>query len=280
MKKLGTGGKSEVFELPDGRILKLLLREYQELAIDEARNIHILDRAGVPVPRLFDQVEIDGRIGLVFDSPRAGRTLYEDLRARPWRMLKDARLLAELHAGIHKHACPELPSLRDRLKDELETATCLPQTMRHFALELLNGLPEGDSVCHNDLHGGNVIFADGVPVVIDWVRTARGEPLADVALTLTQWSLFRDSRSRALVAIRRGAASVFGRTYLHHYRRLRPHTPERLRAWLIPVAAAYAARRAGDKRSRVEAFVQRQIDQMNSGATLHMPQPNWREASS
>jgi aminoglycoside phosphotransferase (APT) family kinase protein len=267
MRKLGAGLSSEVYEQRDGRILKLFLRECADLARDEARNLRALGRAGVPVPRLVDEVSIDERMGLVFDSPRAGRSLYDELRSKPWRTLAHARLLAQLHADVHEHSCAELPSLRDRLTQQISAGQCLPAAVQDSALEMLNRLPDSDAVCHNDLHGSNVIFADGGPVIIDWVRAERGQPLADVASTVIKYQL-RRSKPGGSAALRRGAATVFGRAYLHHYRRLRPHSADQLRAWLIPIAAAYAVNREGEERSRMIAFACRQIAQIGPQSSL------------
>ena len=53
-----------------------------------------------------------------------------------------------------------------------------------MALEALNGLPDGDRLCHGDFHPGNCIIGDDGMRVIDWPNAYAGDPDADVARTL------------------------------------------------------------------------------------------------
>ena len=249
-----------MFELSDGRILKLLFAEFADLADEEAGVLQLLAGSGVPAPGLAERIDVDGRSGIVLEGLSAGRTLFDEMRARPWRLAAAARELAALHARIHACTCPRLPALRARLEAEIAGGSCLPAALRHAALSVLHALPDGDAVCHNDLHSRNVIIAEGRPVVIDWARAARGDPLADVAVTFLQ---FQFGERRASLVIQAGlhlARMAFCRVYVEHYRRLRPFADRQLRDWLIPVTAAYAERRAGTKRTQFLAFLERQVD--------------------
>ena len=85
MKKIGQGTKSEVFALPDGRILKLLLPEHAALAWQEVDILRHLAIASVTAPRVRDVVEMQGRPGVVFDDLDLWRKflLYKDLSNEP-----------------------------------------------------------------------------------------------------------------------------------------------------------------------------------------------------
>jgi aminoglycoside phosphotransferase (APT) family kinase protein len=74
---------------------------------------------------------------------------------KPWRQLRYARELADLHDRLHAIAAPDwLPALDD-----------------------------GDRFLHLDLHPMNVMLTANGPVVIDWPNAARGDALSDVAVT-------------------------------------------------------------------------------------------------
>ena len=90
MRKVGEGDKSEVFVLPDGRILKLFFGHYAELAPVEAELSTMLVHAGVDAPRVDECIDVDGRPGIVFGNLREGITLSSDVRKRPWGIISAA----------------------------------------------------------------------------------------------------------------------------------------------------------------------------------------------
>jgi Ser/Thr protein kinase RdoA (MazF antagonist) len=64
LRRIGLGGEAEVFECPDGRVLKLLRASrprtglaFEIAALEAARS------AGVAVPQVYEEVVIDGRTG-------------------------------------------------------------------------------------------------------------------------------------------------------------------------------------------------------------------------
>ena len=98
MIKIGEGHKSEVFELPDGRILKLFFPHFAELAPQEAEIAKVLAAAGVRAPRVDETLDTEGRPGLA----------ALNAAGQPHRLGSPGRLLA-LHA-LSGWACnPRLP---------------------------------------------------------------------------------------------------------------------------------------------------------------------------
>lgn len=79
--------------------------------------------------------------------------MVADLSRRPWRTVRHARTLAELHRELHAIPVPDF----------------------------LSG--DGPALLHLDLHPLNVILGRSGPVVIDWANAARGRPELDIALS-------------------------------------------------------------------------------------------------
>ena len=259
MRKIGEGDKSEVFVLPDGRILKLFFDYHAALAPVEAEISASLARAGVAAPRVDEVTTIDGRPGLIFVNLSEGKTLGDAVRSHPWRLVSAARELADLHTLVHERKSKELPSQRQRLEQEIRDSDAISHDSRQLALELLATLPDGENVCHNDIHMLNVIQSSAGLTIIDWVLATRGNPLADVAGAVLQLRFGEQPNgfvARAMVELGRIA---FRRAYLQRYLALHSAHAEDVRRWELPVAAALSGRRAGRMRSQLVARVNRLV---------------------
>ncbi len=178
---VGRGYQCDVFALGEGKVLKVFKPGADRSWIErEFAVTRILRKAGLPVPAVFDIVEIDGRTGIVYERIH-GPLLSAAVLADPGKAKPLARGMAELHAKIHSVSIRELPSQRERLKKRIGTARQLAPQERDAALRLLDTLPDGGVVCHGDLNLNNVIVSPKGMVAIDWDNGCRGNPLADVA---------------------------------------------------------------------------------------------------
>jgi aminoglycoside phosphotransferase (APT) family kinase protein len=255
MRKIGEGDKSEVFVLPDGRILKLFFDHYAELAPIEADLSTILVRAGVDAPDVDERVVVDGRPGIVFGNLQEGITLSSDVRKRPWGIVSAARSLAGLHASVHECSSEELPSQRERLVSEIESSDAISAETRDLALRVLADLPDGTTVCHNDIHMLNVIVHSSGAALIDWVLATRGNPAADVAGAILQLRFGEQPQGLIAKLAQEAGRAAFWRLYLRRYLSLRPIENDEVLRWQLPVAAALAGRRAGRMRAQLQEHI-------------------------
>lgn len=255
MKKIGEGDKSEVFVLPDGRILKLFFGHYAELAPVEADLSTMLVRAGVDAPSVDERIDVDGRPGIVFGNLREGITLSSDVRKRPWGIISAARSLARLHATVHECSSEELPSQRERLVSEVESSNAISNEARDLALRVLADLPDGTTVCHNDIHMLNVIVNASGATLIDWVLATRGNPAADIAGAILQLRFGEQPQGLIASVAQEVGRATFWRLYLREYLSLRPVAEDELLRWQLPVAAALAGRRAGRMRAQLQGHI-------------------------
>jgi aminoglycoside phosphotransferase (APT) family kinase protein len=235
--RLGAGREAEVYAWGDVAVLKLYRPGFGGHRA-EAAALRSLD--GI-APRLLEVVDRDGRTGLVLER-LDGPDMLTLLQRQPWRVLGLASTLATAHRAVHRVAAPaELPDLRRVLAARIHDAG-LPPHLRSFAMRVLDGLPDGDRLCHGDYHPGNVLLATDRTAIIDWASAARGVPEADHARTLL---LLRRADplpgtpllSRALIAIGR---SLLARRYAHTYRRGSPPLRQ-MHSWLLVHAAARLA---------------------------------------
>jgi uncharacterized protein (TIGR02172 family) len=241
------GLTSEIFALGGDRVVKLFLpwmrREKVEWEFTVTKALH---SAGLPVPRVFEIVKVEQRLGIVLERLRGTSMLRHTMR-RPWRLIAGARELAELQAQMHAHRAPEeLPTQRMQIERWIAAAKDLEETDRQAARAALGKLRDGNTVCHGDFHPENVLITEKGPMIIDWSTGTRGDPIGDVARTVSllrhaeipaDWS----SYMRTMVMVSR---QFLLRFYLRRYFEVRPGPVEDLEAWEPIQRAAMSAWRA------------------------------------
>ncbi len=235
---VGEGRTAEVFVWNETQVLKLF-RGFMppEAALRELDNSQAAFRAGVPAPRPGGVVELNGRTGLVLQKVE-GPTMLRRVASRPWTIVSAARTLAGLHSDMHSRRAPALQSLKERLDRNVRAAPGLPEAARHASLMRLEGLPDGESICHGDFHPDNVLMSPQGPVIIDWSIATRGDPNADVARTslmLRLGSVPSGTPARTRINLLR---RLFHYLYLTRYLRLRGVSRGQVEVWQLPVAAA------------------------------------------
>jgi aminoglycoside phosphotransferase (APT) family kinase protein len=233
MERVGDGREAEIFAWGEGRVLRLLKDPLPGQAEREASAMRAAAAAGAPVPAVDEVVEVDGRAGIVMERID-GLDGLAVLGRQPWRLPAMGRLLGDVHAQLHETTAPgELPGVRDWLGQRIAASELIPRHLGDFALELLEELPDGDALCHADLHPGNVLLGHEGPVVIDWTGVMRGDPMADVAWTRLLLRVARPQPT-APALVRAGArlgGKVLASRYLRAYGRRRPLDLDAAERW-------------------------------------------------
>ena len=256
---IGRGRTADVYAWGEGQVLKLLHAGVPErearYEADATRRVRAL---GLAAPETGDCLQVEGRWGIVFERVN-GPVMMRATAKAPWRLATYARILAELQVTNHRRHCPELPSLREKLERKIRSAPFLEAGVKATLSDMLSELPDGDAVCHGDMHPDNVILSDHGPVLIDWLDARHGHPLADLARTMM---LFRfGTMLNAGLALRLGSLCVRGlqrRIHLAHYRRALPAPPADLERWLVVVCAARLNEGIpGAEKQHLVAFIER-----------------------
>jgi aminoglycoside phosphotransferase (APT) family kinase protein len=235
---IATGRTAEVYAWQDGTVLKLYYewcpRRWRDEEVRVARLVHA---AGLAAPAPGDTVEIGERVGLVYERVD-GPSMLDEMKQKAFVTLwRSARQMAELHVAINDCTVPGLRSAKESLAGAVRSAAWLPDDLREPVLQRLEELPDGDCLCHGDLHPGNIVMTGRGPIVIDWMTAARGHPMADVARTIVL--LRMGPLPNWLERVAFGAIVwQFRAAYLKRYFELRPADRGMLAAWQPIIAAA------------------------------------------
>ncbi|MBV8692325.1 MAG: aminoglycoside phosphotransferase family protein [Actinobacteria bacterium] len=258
---LAQGREAEIFLRPDGKVVKVMrFADWGHRVEREQAALQVLHADGLAAPESFGTTIVDGRPGLVMERIE-GADFLQLLGRRPYALNRVARTLATQHVAMHRCAAPAaLPELRAVLRERIEVGAegLLPEHAA-FALAVLDTLPDGDRLCHGDMHPGNILGSWDAPVVIDWGESTRGNPIGDVARTHLLMRIGKPPPgSSAFINV---AAPIGGRIlaarYLVAYRKLRPVDDALLRRWQVVRAAARFAEGIEEEVPALRAFLAR-----------------------
>ncbi len=260
LQKIAEGREAEIFAWEDGSVLRLLRNPNAHQQVQaEAAAMRAAASAGVRVPAVREVTTVDGRPGLVMERID-GIDELAVVGKRPWLVFAVGASTGRIQAGLHDvKAPPEIRPLNDRLRDRIERLSGLPGDLKAFALSTLDGLPQGDRLCHGDLHPGNIMRSAGGPVLIDWTAVTAGDPTADYVRTHLMIRIGDIPPGQPLV-IRYGAIVARGlmlSSFARAYRRARPLDEDLAKRWEIPVAAARIADGIEPERPKLVALLEK-----------------------
>ncbi len=235
---IAEGRTAEIYAWQDGTILKLYRDWCPAHWVEyESRVAHAVVDAGIPTPAAGEIIEVNGRRGIVYERVN-GISMVQDMNARPWTIFRHARLLADLHLKINQLSIPGLSSSKDGLRNAIQQAPHLGDSLREKVLAYLAALPADEKVCHGDFHPGNIMLTDKGAVIIDWMTVTAGSPWADFARTSLLLTIGPKGAGKMLSPVLRLAISLFYRTYERHYTKQMPDANDERRKWAPVIAAA------------------------------------------
>lgn len=237
-KPIARGRTAEIFTWQEGWIVKLFYPWVDAETIEyEAQIAALVQCCDLPVPAVGEIVRLNGRIGLLYQRIEGLPMWPDGLRSAPWRIIRYARRMAELHVQIHHRSfASSFPLQRQRLMNKIHQAEGLPESLRAKVLAALQYLPDGDRLCHGDFHPANILVSGRGELIIDWIDATLGNPLADVARTGVL--LLGAAACQIHGAFQKVLVRMFHSTYLRNYFSLRPGGEEEYARWLPVVAAA------------------------------------------
>lgn len=235
-ERIAEGRVAEVYAWGDRHIVKLWKPGFppQDAAYEYAivRNVMA---AGIPTPAALEQTQVNGRAGIVYqrvDGQTMDRVALQDLS----HLTEMAQQMATLHLAIHSRNARALPSQLGKLRARIARIGLLDASAKASLIARLDDLPDGEAVCHGDLHPQNIIMTNEGPVAIDWIDASQGHASVDVARSMLLMQML-DHYGDVPADVKQAVAE-FRDGYLNHYLALSGLPLESISKWLPVLAAA------------------------------------------
>ena len=150
--------------------------------LNEALNQARVEETGLPIPMLHEVTKVDDQWAIVIDYIH-GKTLAELMEENPERYDEYMEMFVDLQLEIHRHTCPMLGKLKDKMNRKI-SQSALDATTRYELHTRLEGMPKHNKLCHGDFEPRNVVIReDGTAYIIDWAHATQGNASADAART-------------------------------------------------------------------------------------------------
>ncbi len=236
---IAEGNTAEVYEWGEKEVLKLFRKEFPKEGIEKEYQVsQMIEKLGLPIPKTGQLIEHSGRYGIIYERIN-GVSLLDKIMKNPLLVVKYSKQLANIHYKMHQTKVHGLFKYKDALEWNIRR-TELTDIQKSAVLQLLEQLPEGETLCHADFHPGNIIVNNNRICILDWMTAVKGQPAADVARTLF---LLKDSAlPQGITGFAKIMLRLFrsrmAKVYLKQYTRLSGINREDIVKWRIPIEAA------------------------------------------
>ena len=264
-KKIGEGHHAELFRYKSEKILKLFKRpEDGDVLKKEITALSFLNHFNLPVPRIYDVVETNGRQGYTMECIE-GDSIYNYILKKPWMFLIMAKKFGEAQARIHDVTMQQLFScegikeffkrgeykretysfflstVKKDLNRRIKKFEYLPVYLKDYVLDILKELPNGDCLCHSDYTIVNVLVKKKDLVIIDWALVRRGDPIADVLHTILQLKYATVPPELPFIVrnLIKMSRNIFIFVYLKAYKKNKKINHELFKKWKVVCTAEY-----------------------------------------
>jgi uncharacterized protein (TIGR02172 family) len=267
MKKgalIGQGMTAEVYEWGRDKVLKLYFDRFSDEWVNyEAKIGKTVNEAGVPSPAVFEIIDIDGRKGVILQRI-SGKSVLKHIETEPWNTYYFAQRIASLHFKIHKCTTDGLLSQKERFEYTVKRSSEILGARGKRILDYVDKLPDGESICHGDLHFNNIIISEDKYIPIDWNGAYKGNPLSDVARTclIMTSPMIPPGTPFMMDKLYQCTKWLIYMTYLNEYMKRAKGRFEDLDAWMLPVAAAKLKDKVPGEEKWLLDFIDKRLEQL------------------
>ena len=187
MEFIAKGGQADIYK-NNGMAVKLFRKDISKYDVEYEMNLQKMAcQMGLPVPKIYDMVEIDGKYGIVMDYIEGipvGKIMLENKKDALKYLIKSI----EIQIDLNKIIAANFPPMVEKLEQKINKAYILNEDLIQNILEDLEKITFQRLLCHGDFHVLNLLeTTDGIKI-IDWVDSSAGNPEFDVCRTYILYS--------------------------------------------------------------------------------------------
>ncbi|MCR5747853.1 MAG: phosphotransferase [Lachnospiraceae bacterium] len=182
-KKIGAGRSSIAYRIDADTIVKAYKPDVPmsmiQSEMDCSKKTFL---AGIPTAISFDLVTVDhSTYGVVFELI-AAVTVGEMITGHMEMFDEITKKYVSVYKHIHATRLEGFPSVKDKWKGWAEgMRTYYSPEDVEFMMEMIDCVPDRDTLVHCDYHENNVLYQDGELVIIDMGDVSYGHPIFDLA---------------------------------------------------------------------------------------------------
>lgn len=181
-KKIGTGAQADVY-LYNNKAIKIFRKGYDKsFVFYEAMITSLVENGEVPIAKVHEVLRIDGKLALSMDYI-SGVTLNELFKSDVDNVNKYLEIMVGLQIKVHSQKVDLPIRLNNRLKEQITGNKDISHYKKQRLTKILEGLPDGNNLCHGDFHWNNIINHGSEYYIIDWIDAAIGCVNADACRT-------------------------------------------------------------------------------------------------
>jgi thiamine kinase-like enzyme len=249
---LGIGNTASVYQWGETEVIKIF--HEQRCSLDEAnregKKAEMISNLNLRAPKYSGLLEYEGNTCLIYERID-GPTMLSQVEPTKLSVAYYAKLMALLHFELHNVEIKFKPNLKIELSNKINSTEAIGEFQKQFVINILQSLPEGNTICHYDFHPGNIILSSNGPKIIDWMNVLVGHQAADI----TRSSMMIHSHTLPPNApnwlTQREYREFFNEEYLREYFLLSGMNQRVLEKWMGPTLAARICELSSDDQTEV-----------------------------
>lgn len=177
----------------DNQAIKVFEPGYSKVdVLLESLNTARVELTGLNLPIIHSISTVDNNWAITMNYIE-GPTLAQLIKDNPEKTETYLIKMVEHQLTIQSKKCPLLNKMKDKLRNQIQSLTCIDDIKKYELLTRLDGMPNHDKLCHGDFNPRNIIVQGDNFYTLDWIHATQGNASADVARSYLLFSLYNNS---------------------------------------------------------------------------------------
>ncbi len=182
---VGRGAQCRVYR-KKGLAIKVLTQNHTLLdALRESFALAVVENVDLPIANLEGVYKEAGHCVIAtryVEGDELMETMIECIRTKNSSALEHhLDMMVAMQIKMHSAGVEGLGDAKTFYRTYFQHYFGMGEPYKTNVLQLIDRLPEGDRLCHNDYHPRNILFDGTNYTVIDWDSATIGDPAGDVA---------------------------------------------------------------------------------------------------